>query len=313
MNIMKYPEEPEPHTIEVEPTNHCNAQCVFCPNPTMRRPKGFIDPSEFEQFVHRMAKDREGLWLYKVSRGRLPRVVFAGLGEPTLHPKVIDLVRICTSNGFRVQIVTNGALLTERLAREFMNVRLDNLAISLHSLNPDIYGSLMKLDLTQVLTRIIHTLEVLEGSGIDVELWRVMPPLGMRRESKADATQFSQFAARFPWVKVLGPSEPWSRDGVVNNSVWPIVNETVQGGIWCHRLFFTYNVAWNGDALMCCVDYNRISVPLGNVFKESFEEIQKRRAEVFRSAKKPKICQNCRRWLDTEYEKVYREYVLPTP
>jgi MoaA/NifB/PqqE/SkfB family radical SAM enzyme len=308
---MKYPKEPEPHTIEVELTNHCNAQCVFCPNPSMARPKGFIDSVALERFIRRMAIDREHLWLHKVSRGKLPRVVFAGLGEPTLHPKVAELVQVCRTNGFRVQVVSNGAQLSERLARQFIDAGLENLAISLHSLNPEIYWNLMKLDLVQVLPRVTRALSVFEGSGVAVELWRVLPPPGMKRESEEDAARFSEFVARFPWVKVLGPSEPWNRDGIVSNSVWPIVNESARGGIWCHRLFFTYNVAWDGNAVMCCVDYNRISRPLGNVFLESFEEIQKRRAEVFRSANRPEICRDCRRWQDTEYENAYRDHILP--
>ncbi len=30
---MDYPPSPEPHTVEIELTNHCSARCSFCPHP----------------------------------------------------------------------------------------------------------------------------------------------------------------------------------------------------------------------------------------------------------------------------------------
>jgi MoaA/NifB/PqqE/SkfB family radical SAM enzyme len=310
---MHYPSEPEPHTIEIEATNYCSARCSFCPHSIMTRKKGFLNVALFKTFIRRLGVDRERLWLFSASRGAVPRVVFAGLGEPTLHPNLPQLVEVCSEQGFRTQVVTNGAHLTEGLVRRLSRAGMSQLAVSLHSLNPVIYQSVMRLPLSKVLPRINMTLEMLAGSGVAVELWRVLPPPGMPRESAEDMQRFEELIARFPWVKVLGPSEPWSRDGTVADSAWPVADDSERGGIWCHRLFFTHNVAWDGTAVMCCVDYNRISVPLGNVFSDSFEEIRQRRAEILRAARKPAICQGCRRWQDFEYDEVFRKYIKGNP
>ncbi|MDE5124075.1 MAG: hypothetical protein O4965_30205 [Trichodesmium sp. St19_bin1] len=48
---MRYPSIPEPHTIEVEATNHCSARRSFCPHPRMKRSKGFLDIECFQKFI----------------------------------------------------------------------------------------------------------------------------------------------------------------------------------------------------------------------------------------------------------------------
>lgn len=306
---MLYPPNPEPHTVEIEATNHCSARCNFCPHPVMTRSKGYLDPDAFVGFLVELARDREELWIYRASGGALPRIVFAGLGEPTLHPRLAEMVEASTRFGFRTQVVTNGAHLSDVLLDRLVAVGLDNLAISLHTLDPAVYYDIMKLPLAGVLPKIQAALARLAATPVDVELWRVLPPPGRPRESAEASQRFADLIGSHPEVRILGPSEPWSRDSTVSLSAWPVADDSARGGIWCHRLYFTYNVAWDGTVVMCCVDFHRATVELGNVFHESFAEIQRRRAGVFRGADKPPICRGCRRWEDEEYVQVYREFI----
>lgn len=310
--MLVYPPFPEPHTLEVEATNHCSARCLFCPNPRMTRPKGYLDADRFDDFLSEFSRHRDTLWLNRVSGlAKYPRVVFAGLGEPTLHARIVDLVRSCTTHGLRSQVVTNGAHLNKALLRGLIDAGLGNLAISLHTLNPGIYQSLMNLRLDVTLPRITLALRTLQGSSVAVELWRVLPPPGMERDSPADQEAFDAFVQPFPFVKVLGPSEPWDRDDTVPSSVWGVVNDDPSSSVWCHKLYLTHNIAWDGTAVMCCVDYHRITTPLGNVFEDTFEDIQRRRMEILRGSVKPRICHGCRRWADPEYADIFAQDIAP--
>ena len=92
---MIFPPFPEPFTVEIEVTNHCNAKCSFCPHSTMSRVRQYIDVEKYETFIKNLVSVKKNLWMNRVSGLDLfPRIVFAGLGEPTLHPQLTELVRI---------------------------------------------------------------------------------------------------------------------------------------------------------------------------------------------------------------------------
>lgn len=302
---MIYPPLPEPHTVEVEATNHCNAKCVFCPSPLKIRSKGFLDSNQFTHFLNALDEQRDLFWLNRMSyKKRFPQIVFAGLGEPTLHPDITGLIKNCSARGFYTQLVTNGSNLSEKLIDDLLNAGLNSLAISLHTLNRTLYKTIMGLELAIILPKIKRALTTLGHGNVDTQIWRVLPPPGIARETEMDQKMFKEFIVNYPFVTVLGPSEPWSRDDVVPNSIWPVVDDD-PGNVWCHNLFFTHNIAWDGTAVMCCVDYNRISNPLGNVYNDGFEKIQLLRQKIIKEKRKPDICLNCRKWQDTQYQKIY--------
>lgn len=290
----------------------------------MSRVRQYIDVEKYETFIKNLVSVKKNLWMNRVSGLDLfPRIVFAGLGEPTLHPQLTELVRIAANLGFRVQLVTNGSKLSEQMINELEQAGLAEIAISLHSLNEEIYYSIMKMQLSKVLPRIIEGLEALRNTNIKTEIWRVLPPPGQKRESEIDQEHFNQFISRYPFVTVLGPSEPWERDGTVPNSKWTGVSDNLfdkhhnEGfRIWCNKLYMTFNITLDGTVLMCCVDYHRITVPLGNVFTDEydnfsdyFNRLQLKRQEIMSAAIKPQICQSCRRWSDTEYPEIYEKYL----
>ena len=297
--LFPVPPRPEPYTVEVELTNHCNARCTFCPHSRMTREKGFMDGERFSRFLEELDAFRSTMWMNAMSgSSRFPRITFAGLGDPTLHPRLPEIVRTCTERGFETQLVTNGYKLSARLAAELVAARLGSCAISLHSLNPVVYKALMGLDLDRTLAHIEAALPVFRDSATAVELWRVCPPPGQPRDTATDEETFRAFRKRFPFATVLGPSEAWERDGQVPLSVWPVVRDSAQ--VWCHKLYFTLNVAWDGTAVMCRVDFHRITQPLGNVFTDGLGAVQALREEAVRSP--PPICALCRRWPDSEYQ-----------
>lgn len=309
---MEFPPVPEPHTLEVEATNHCSAKCVFCPHPRMERPKGFMDVELFERFVADLNTLRQDLWLNKAA-GRLvfPKIVFAGLGEPTLHPQILRLVEICAQHEFICRVVTNGAHLTPELVSGLIDAKLSSLAVSLHSLNSSIYTAIMGLKLSRTLPGIKNAFAMLNDSKVEVEVWRVMAPPGMQRETTEDQADFDRFMSEYPEIKILGPSEPWSRDDTVPNSALPHADDSARGPIWCNNLYFTTNIAWDGTVVMCCVDYHRITMPLGNIFTDGFAEVQRRREAVYKATSGPAICRNCHKWADQEYEMLYETFINP--
>jgi sulfatase maturation enzyme AslB (radical SAM superfamily) len=264
----------------------------------MNRKTGFLNVRKFREFLDRFQIYRKKMWLNRMSDNlKFPILVFCGLGEPLLHPKIFDIIREGHSREFKTQLVANGSLVTPKVVYKLIDAGLDNLAISLHSLDPTVYHKLTGLDLNCVFQRVTQAIDILKNTSVEVEIWRVTFPNGSVPDDKEE---FRSFLSKYKEVKVLGPTPAWNRGGLLHNKFWSLAND---GKIWCEKLYFTSSISWNGKAVLCCCDYFQITVPLGNVWKEDFEKIQKRRRKIFLSSTRPEICKMCRRPKDNFYEK----------
>ena len=57
--------------------------------------------------------------------------MFGGFGEPTAHPRILDMVRAVKALGLRAEMTTNATLLDDALIDGLLRERLDMLWISL--------------------------------------------------------------------------------------------------------------------------------------------------------------------------------------
>jgi hypothetical protein len=86
--------------LHLELTNICNFSCNFCPDAAMKRSRGM------------MSLDMARAILDDVSRSRAARLVlFHVMGEPTLHPHLLEIAEHAHSRGLEVCITTNASRL----------------------------------------------------------------------------------------------------------------------------------------------------------------------------------------------------------
>ena len=105
---------PVPKRIVVEPTNACNLACAYCGNKDMLRPKKFLDLALYERLLDEM-----------VVLG-IPRITLHTIGEPTLHPRIGEMVKMATDRQRVVTLSTNGTLLAkEELSRSLVHCAPD--------------------------------------------------------------------------------------------------------------------------------------------------------------------------------------------
>jgi MoaA/NifB/PqqE/SkfB family radical SAM enzyme len=107
----------------VEPTNNCGLRCPLCPTGLGRggRPKGQLDLSALEAILADPAVDG-------------PAVLLWGWGEPTLHPKLADLVRSARQHGCSVEVQSNGHG-PRAVYEDLIEAGLDTLTIALDGLD----------------------------------------------------------------------------------------------------------------------------------------------------------------------------------
>lgn len=296
------------YTIEIEVTNYCNASCVFCANKDSKRKRGYINVNDYERFIIEQRNFKEQNKFATINPRKYPKVNLCGLGEPLLHPEIVELVMISKNNGFYTQLVTNGRMLTNDILSRLLAAGLDEIAISLHSVNEVKYNAITDLDVTKVMNNLSECSSLLRNSKIKVSLWRIKHTDSEFRDTDDDELQYRLFLEKMnlPNISVLGPSEPWDRAGYNTNIRCDYVKDYPY---WCNKIPFTLNIDWEGNLVLCCNDYNEETVKMGNVFKKNFDmnNYLKQKNRIVNREIIPDICENCRRWADNEVLSIFKE------
>lgn len=106
-----------PFLVDLELTNHCNLQCIFCGQRAMTRHKGFMSEKILKKIVDECLK-------YNTP------IRFIRWGEPFLHPKIIDFVKYIKSKGLLLHITNNGLVIKESQMKDLIELRLDSIIFS---------------------------------------------------------------------------------------------------------------------------------------------------------------------------------------
>lgn len=125
-----------PVLSEVAATYRCNLQCAFC----YAGGGGAANPVRSKD---EMTTDEIKIVLWKLfHQAKAPSVSFTG-GEPTLLPALPSLIRYAKDLGMRVNLITNGTLMTEDLAKNLAEHGLDSAQVSLEGVTADTHDRIV--------------------------------------------------------------------------------------------------------------------------------------------------------------------------
>lgn len=114
--------------IYIEPTVACNLGCITCFRNAWDQPIGRMTEETFERFLAGLGR-----------LSPLPGVYFGGIGEPLFHPKTIEWIRRVKEMGAKVELITNGTILNEKIACQLIDSGLDVLWVSIDGATPESY------------------------------------------------------------------------------------------------------------------------------------------------------------------------------
>ncbi|HEX2987355.1 MAG TPA: radical SAM protein [Chloroflexota bacterium] len=136
--------------LYVEPTNLCNLRCRTCVRNSWSDPQGTMSI----ELYRRMADGLRNL-------PSLRQVNFWGIGEPLLHPDIVEMVELAKGLGARTQMITNGLLLTRELGAGLLSVGLDSLVVSVDGASPEVQADVRSgADLNRMKNNLIGLREV---------------------------------------------------------------------------------------------------------------------------------------------------------
>ena len=116
-----------PFWVNIEATNLCNLDCIFCSRQLATGPKGLMSDEVLGRIIAETAAHPPAA------------LRVAGWGEPLLHPRFSDHVRRIKEAGLPLKVYTNGVLLTEEIMTAFIEAGLDELQFSMQGLSPQQY------------------------------------------------------------------------------------------------------------------------------------------------------------------------------
>lgn len=117
--------------LYVEPTSSCNLHCRTCMRNSWTEPVGSMDITLFRQLVEDLREVPS-----------LSTMAFWGIGEPLLHPHIVEMVSLAKGLGVTRELVTNGLLLDRVLAEALVEVGLDTLVLSVDGASPQAYSDI---------------------------------------------------------------------------------------------------------------------------------------------------------------------------
>jgi Flp pilus assembly protein TadD/organic radical activating enzyme len=106
----------------IELTNKCNFHCDFCPSDSQQRNKHFMSMGLVQQLYDEFAEN-----------SLAQQVHLHLMGEPSLHPGLVDVLAYASSKNIKTSIVTNGSTLNSKTIPIILDALYGILAVSLQT------------------------------------------------------------------------------------------------------------------------------------------------------------------------------------
>lgn len=114
--------------IYIEPTSRCNLACTMCfRNTWLDEPFADMSPAVFDNVLKSIPQS-------------VDTVFFGGMGEPLCHPHIISMIERLSTQGYRIELLTNGTLLSKETSGTLLDAGLQKLWVSVDSFDADSYA-----------------------------------------------------------------------------------------------------------------------------------------------------------------------------
>ena len=141
--------------LYVEPTNQCNLDCRTCMRNVWEESPGMMSDEVFDRIV-------DGLKAFSTA----PTVFFGGFGEPLFHPQIVNMVRRTKELGTRVELITNGTLLTKEMSKQLAKTAVDVIWVSLDGATPESYADIrLGAELPRVIENLGYLYDAIRAEG----------------------------------------------------------------------------------------------------------------------------------------------------
>ncbi|OPJ59467.1 radical SAM/SPASM domain-containing protein [Clostridium chromiireducens] len=250
--------------VYIEITNVCNLSCNFCPK-TSRKLK-FMDKKSFEHIAKSIKPYTDHIYLHL-------------MGEPLLNKELQNFLNVSNEYLLKVNITTNGTLINEVKEILLNAPALRQVNISLHSFE----ANEENIDFNEYIDGVIKFVkEATEKTNIicSLRLWNLDTKYSASNNMNFDILKLleQEFDVEANIKESLKEKNSFKLKNNVYLSMgekfkWPSLKvEELGERAFCYGLRDQIGILVDGTVVPCCLDSDG-SIPLGNVFENSLEEI----------------------------------------
>lgn len=264
----------KPFTLLFDPSSICNFQCVQCfhsvPNVEKLMPRGKMKLEKFRKII-----DELNAW--KGPKIKVIRII--GFGEPFSNadtPQMIEYVKkanVCD----RLEVTTNGSLLSKEVAESIVNSGLDYIRISIYSSIQEkherVTGSKIKIE--RILQNIQQLQEIKKQKGTEKPF--VYIKMLDSFDSAENQAFFDMYSSVADEISIEKPhnwldmeEKSFLSDLYQGKEMKVDYQETMKKV--CPQPFKMLSIRQNGDVIVCDPDWMN-NTKVGNAFESSLEEI----------------------------------------
>jgi len=227
------------------------------------------------------------------------------MGDPLVHPKLEDLIQICTEKEVKVFFVTNGVLLKEKQSELLLSPALRQVNFSLHSFNDNYPGRDPKPYLDRIFAYTEKAFLQRPDLYINYRLWNLQDPRGSANSNQEMLAMVGEYFG----VKLDADLDIRLKKSLhIKNRlylhfdtefIWPEMHLPVLGTSGtCYGLSNHFGILVDGTVVPCCLDKEG-SIPLGKIQDQPLMDILENERSLallqgFRQKKLVEnLCQRC--------------------
>lgn len=314
-----------PLSMYVEPTRTCNFKCFYCMHSTRGEKGGVLEQTGF-RLAH-MDMDLYEKLVCDIMNFPTPvkRVCFSGLGEPLMNPKLPEMIGKLRQAGFegRIDVISNGALLTHELSDALIEAGLNRLQISIQGLNQQQYEENcgVAVDVDKLMAELDYFHQRAQGTNTTL----FIKIIDIMLKSEADREQFFQMFSDLCdtiFVEHLVVMEQQMGDhGGRTDHTRNLNGELVEKRMVCGVMFYFLQINIDGETFPCSTPGLPNAFSMGCVKEQTLQEIwngERRRGLMCKNLKDGyatiPACSQCSSCIaiadDTEYLDDCREEML---
>jgi MoaA/NifB/PqqE/SkfB family radical SAM enzyme len=285
--------------IDLELTALCNADCTFCPREHLGRTNKYLPMEVVERIAEELRHD-----------GIRRKIVLCGIGEPTLHPEVVNIVRILTEAGAEVCMTNNGSRMDTDRFTNLAEAGLQEVNFSVNATTDETRQLVMKqknFERVRQNVRDVLALRDAQFPHIEVHLSFVLCPQNQHevddfvrewRDCTANAlwihpvnNRANLLTSEYGQINAEEVARRYSRDPRVIVDLWDHGFAPDAANL-CSVVQATQFITSDGDILLCALDHERKNI-LGNVMSKSLVRLQTEKLDRYRHGHFNEFCEGC--------------------
>lgn len=286
-----------PFTMNIFPTNACNFRCNYCAQSLGADYLQRVYAFRYETMP--MEIFREAVEQMKAFPEPFKLVSFMGHGEPLLHRELPEMIRLLHEAGVakRIEIITNGSMLTHELSKKLIDAGLSALRVSLQGITSEKYKKISNVTLD--FDQYMDELRYFSAHRKDCKLFvKVVDTSLDEGEEKKFYELFGDIADRM-YVEQIKPV--YAGVDYMENVQQVAVDRygnTHEKRMVCPLTFFMLSLWPNGDVVPCDAIYK--PVILGNIQQDTLQDMWQgnrlkefQRIQLRKQRNNHKDCQKC--------------------